>query len=440
MPQILNVHIFTASERNPISTIGLIVNIETYASPDATEIRFSNDGTTFSPYEPIAQKKFNWDLSTFGGSSAQGFKTVYVQVRNLALIASVIATSRIFLGTQPFIEFTDVAQRADNTAVDVTLKAHYDFTVAVSVPTIEYSLTGAFAGEELPASIETDIASLKATRAGKEHVIVWDAVSDLGSGIFSSAARLRANAEFFNVSGTLNKSSAFTVDTRTIPTVSGKSVIRGNPITLSATMRSDSGALFNPTLVEIISITDPVSVNHLGSPVTVVPTSVGIFDYLFSVLATDPLGQWRYVYRSTVGTIVKLHEFFFKVVAPVANVSVPSVSGACVIEGDIVGPNGQPLLDTTGPNGEPKGVVIEFHSAGRRGTGAVITATAMVSTQADANGHFKVELIQGGEFTVFIPLVNYRRTVKIPNTPTAQFDTLLEVALPTRTHDPFGNS
>jgi WD40 repeat protein len=45
------------------------------------EMRFSNDGRTWSDWEGF-QSTRSWDLTRFGGSSSDGLKTVYAQVRD----------------------------------------------------------------------------------------------------------------------------------------------------------------------------------------------------------------------------------------------------------------------------------------------------------------------------------------------------------------------
>jgi WD40 repeat protein len=47
------------------------------------EMRFSNDGRTWSDWEGF-QSTRSWDLTRFGGSSSSGLKTVYAQVRDRA--------------------------------------------------------------------------------------------------------------------------------------------------------------------------------------------------------------------------------------------------------------------------------------------------------------------------------------------------------------------
>lgn len=44
------------------------------------EMKFSNDGTTWSPAEPYSSLKKNWDLTDFGGDDNPGMKTIYGMV------------------------------------------------------------------------------------------------------------------------------------------------------------------------------------------------------------------------------------------------------------------------------------------------------------------------------------------------------------------------
>jgi parallel beta-helix repeat protein len=65
------------------------------------EMRFSNDGRTWSDWEGF-QSTRSWDLTRFGGSSSSGLKTVYAQVRDRAgnVSQTFSATIRfIFTGT-----------------------------------------------------------------------------------------------------------------------------------------------------------------------------------------------------------------------------------------------------------------------------------------------------------------------------------------------------
>ena len=48
------------------------------------QMRFSNDGTTWSPAEGYSGHRVNWDLSSYGGTGDPGQKTVFVQYQDAA--------------------------------------------------------------------------------------------------------------------------------------------------------------------------------------------------------------------------------------------------------------------------------------------------------------------------------------------------------------------
>lgn len=72
------------------STDSTIVTLDNLSAVDGqsgmgsgAQMRFSNDSATWSPWEPYLSSRANWDLSTYGGSSAGGTKRVYVQYRDV---------------------------------------------------------------------------------------------------------------------------------------------------------------------------------------------------------------------------------------------------------------------------------------------------------------------------------------------------------------------
>jgi len=73
------------------TTASTTVNL-TITAADAlsgvAEMRFSNDGSTWSDWEPFKTSRPNWDLTLFGGSRTEGTKTVHAQLRDRAGNAS----------------------------------------------------------------------------------------------------------------------------------------------------------------------------------------------------------------------------------------------------------------------------------------------------------------------------------------------------------------
>lgn len=77
-------------EGGAASTADLVVDLDLTAldggsgmGPGA-QMRFSNNGTTWSPPESFATARAGWSLSTYGGSAAEGSKVVYASLRDAA--------------------------------------------------------------------------------------------------------------------------------------------------------------------------------------------------------------------------------------------------------------------------------------------------------------------------------------------------------------------
>jgi PKD repeat protein len=71
------------------------------------EMRFSNDGSTWSAWEPFASSKPGWDLSGFGGNPDPGQKTVYAELRDRAgNVARLEAQIEYIVAKPPTASFT----------------------------------------------------------------------------------------------------------------------------------------------------------------------------------------------------------------------------------------------------------------------------------------------------------------------------------------------
>jgi hypothetical protein len=64
-----------------------------------SQMRFSNDSTTWSTWEACAATKTGWDLTAGGGGAAEGTKTVYVQYRDAAGNISATVSDMITFST-----------------------------------------------------------------------------------------------------------------------------------------------------------------------------------------------------------------------------------------------------------------------------------------------------------------------------------------------------
>lgn len=109
------------------------------------------------------------------------------------------------------------SQNTTNGSVYVNYNLQDDNSDPSSLVTYQYSLTGAFTGEEVTMTpLVTDpnhngISSLSSSPAGTAHTFVWDAKTQLGA-IYSATAYVRLRANDGIGSGPYYTSSAFIVD------------------------------------------------------------------------------------------------------------------------------------------------------------------------------------------------------------------------------------
>ena len=91
-------------------TTALVVGLSLQAQDAGSglaEMRFSNDGKTWSAWEPFAPSKPGWDLSGFGGNRNPGRKTVYAELRDRAgNIARLEAGIEYLVAKPPTASFT----------------------------------------------------------------------------------------------------------------------------------------------------------------------------------------------------------------------------------------------------------------------------------------------------------------------------------------------
>lgn len=102
--------------------------------PEA-QMRFSNDGTIWSPAERFETNRGNWDLSQYGGTSDPGEKTVFVQYQDVARNWSDPFFDTILLAGPLMIDTESLPGGAAGFAYQETLK------VTGGVPPFTWSLS-----------------------------------------------------------------------------------------------------------------------------------------------------------------------------------------------------------------------------------------------------------------------------------------------------------
>ena len=95
---LVSINAGAATTTRPLVTLTLAA---TDALSGVAEMRFSNDGSAWSDWEPFKASRPDWDLSLFGGSRAEGAKTVRAQVRDRAGNVSAVFTASIRYAAPP---------------------------------------------------------------------------------------------------------------------------------------------------------------------------------------------------------------------------------------------------------------------------------------------------------------------------------------------------
>ena len=96
------------------STTTIVVSLNGLGAHDAggsglTSMRFSNDDSTWAPWESVVPTRPSWDLSEFGGNSTAGSKRVYVQYGDSAGNRSISSSDDISYTTSSVQMFDETA-------------------------------------------------------------------------------------------------------------------------------------------------------------------------------------------------------------------------------------------------------------------------------------------------------------------------------------------
>jgi parallel beta-helix repeat protein len=142
------------------------------------EMRFSNDGRTWSDWEGF-QSTRSWDLTRFGGSSSSGLKTVYAQLRDRVGNVSQIFSATIRLITTLTGHTKGVNSVAFSPDGRLLASGSYDATIKlweVATGSLVRILTGHTGGVESVAF--SPDGRLLASGSGDKTIRLWD-ISDL---------------------------------------------------------------------------------------------------------------------------------------------------------------------------------------------------------------------------------------------------------------------
>jgi len=400
--------VLDAAITNAVNTTSLLVTVNTYASGSPVTMAFSGDGVTFSPIQSFRISTYSYDISTNGGNSTPGRHTVYVKVRDAGLEESAVKSVDIIFGEVPIAEVNSLTVRGDFVDID------YDLTDCASslndIVKMEYSLTGAFAGEEdvcTPKSSDSKhsgVSGVQASVTGWNNNFVWDFENDLGK--IKETVYIGTQISNEDRDGDPFIFGPFTVSLVGKPE-SGFKMNAGATETLKVFYADKEGAAFNPDAVRITEILDPTDVDILGGAVVLVPTTTGNYEHTHASLPSDPIGKYVYTFEATVSTIVKLSSFAFDLKNPNVAVAVsPSTEYHSIISGQLEDISGQPIEDIN---------VYFFPSDVEDDISVDSLSDDPIVAVTDDCGRFSIELVRNKAYVLVIPILHYRKTFKTPD-------------------------
>jgi len=206
---------------------------------------------------------------------------IYDSAGNKASAVEVGPISTTSGNSAPAISNVSASQKTDDGFVDITYKLSDADSDPCNIISYQYSLTGAWAGEEVtmtPASGDFDhdgVSSLTASPAGINYTFVWDAGSDLGN-VYDGTVYIRLKANDGIDDSGFGVSPSFAVDVKkpVVSMISAAQATDGSKIvTINYNLADDttSGLLVE---IDISSdggsswtVTDTSVAGHIGSGV-----------------------------------------------------------------------------------------------------------------------------------------------------------------------------
>jgi len=167
------------------------------------------DGASWS----VISVPANYNTASVVNTHINSFSTTAGKIKWQAFLASngsqQIILDNVAIGyiqnSPPSVQSMVVSQNVDSGKVNINYNLLDNESDPSSLVNYEYSLTGAFAGEQLPMSAavsdpaHSGVSGLSASPTGVAHTFVWDAQSDLGN-VYNNSIyiRLRANDGIVN--------------------------------------------------------------------------------------------------------------------------------------------------------------------------------------------------------------------------------------------------
>jgi len=169
------------------STSSLLVMLNSLGASDAggsglSQMRFSNDSFAWTSWESYTPTRAGWDLSSDGGGTAGGEKTVYAQYRDAAGNVSATTSDKIVYAT--------TSVQLWNSGVPERLALHQNFPNPFNPTTVIRF--------DIPASSEVSL--IVANVLGEEVAVLASGQKEPGSyGVQFEAARLPSGIYFYRL-------------------------------------------------------------------------------------------------------------------------------------------------------------------------------------------------------------------------------------------------
>ena len=409
----------------------------TLSALDADEMRFSNDGSTWTDYQPFATSLSDWELTDYGGNENIGIHTIYFEVRDSVNNTVQVSSFIRYQVDKPHIRVGTPVQRTDGSfLVDIPYKGYDNFGNKCDLAVFEYSLTGAFYGEEriMTPKVHDDahdgVAQLDFSPGGTDHNFVWDALPDIGTGEVSNITQIRMRPVFGSDLGEYAIGGMFTVDTRVLVTTGGTTASRGETTVLQIVFTDKNGLPLDPESVDLVSLKDPSGTEHLDAPIPATQSYTGEWYVEWEVATDAELGKWIAIWGYEMDYTPATQQVYLTI-GPKVTPFIPIGSETCAVHGQLVYADEKPIA-----NAEVQ--FIPHHLSDPELGNPTLIGVDPISTTTDDTGKFVVELIRNVELIIFIPSLNFRQFAKVPDEPTSEFRAMMTL-LPVGPRDRFGN-
>jgi len=404
------------------------------------EMRFSNDGVTWSPWYMFSTG-MPWDMTLYGGSTSYGIKFVFAEFRNADGITSE-SDKIILVQADPTIFFKESpSQRSDSFLVDIPYEGveHHIIGPEIDLISIEYDVTGNFTGGEKPLSVKesdpahTGVTALLFETSGTDHNIVWDLLEDIDVNDFYNTVKVRIRAHYGSMVSDYYVSPQFSISTYPIPSekIEGKKVVPGGTVKLELYTFDENGDPVDADSIPVLtSVSDPNGVDHLGGSVSMVVGGTGYYYYDYTVPTSVDLGQWTAQAEVIINGVTKTQNILFHT-TEASKILSPLTDNGCLVYGNLYCTNGAPL--------EGVEVMIlhdDLSDPGHFNPTSIGNNPIRVKT--DKNGFFTANVIRNSQVIIYIQDLSYRRRAIIPDAAAAKFDEI-SINLPTPPRDKFGN-